>query len=256
MAQELLCEDDVAGDLMQRVRGRTAQIMKRPGRGETGALEAALEPAVKRARLHGDVRAPLWVHQVLGGIPIAQVERQSVVDVLEGERQLVDVSTFAVNGQRPLLEVYVAEAKAPKFFLAKPEPDEQRERDLVPKRWLGRDQRLEVLPAENVAGLALHLRRLDVYGRIRAQQALAYQPSQETPQDREPLSPRRCRARLPVAIEERPHHSPTPRRLELVESEIGVLDGEQAEDVLVSEKRVEARVGVLERVEIGDDVLA
>jgi hypothetical protein len=59
-----------------------------------------------------------------------------------------------------------------------------------------------------------------------------------------------------VAIEERPHHSPTPRRLELVESEIGVLDGEQAEDVLVSEKRVEARVGVLERVEIGDDVLA
>ena len=59
-----------------------------------------------------------------------------------------------------------------------------------------------------------------------------------------------------MPVEESPHHSPTLRRLEGCKSQVGMLDGEQSEDVLVSRERVGGRVGVLERVEVGNDLRA
>lgn len=92
--------------------------------------------------------------------------------------------------------------------------------------------------------------------RIRAEQAFAHQPRKETPQDCEPLSSRCGRAGLPVPVQEPPRHSPTLRRLEVVQRQVGVLDREKPEHVLVRQERVEARVRVFEPIEIGDDVFA
>ena len=70
--------------------------------------------------LHRGLRTALGVQQVLLGAPVAHIEREGVVDVLEGERELVDVPTLPVNRQRPLLEVDVCQAKAPEVFLRSP----------------------------------------------------------------------------------------------------------------------------------------
>jgi hypothetical protein len=56
-----------------------------------------------------------------------------------------------------------------------------------------------------------------------SEQTFTHQPGQEAAHNREPLSPRRCRSRLPVPIEEGAHHSPTLRWFELVEGQVGVL---------------------------------
>jgi hypothetical protein len=55
-----------------------------------------------------------------------------------------------------------------------------------------------------------------------------------------------------VTVEEGPHDSPTPRWLEGSKSQIGVLDGEESENVLVGREGVCGRVLVFERVEVGD----
>jgi hypothetical protein len=47
MAQELLCENDVARNPVERVCGRVAQLVQAPFRREAGALEAALEPVMR-----------------------------------------------------------------------------------------------------------------------------------------------------------------------------------------------------------------
>jgi hypothetical protein len=51
-----------------------------------------------------------------------------------------------------------------------------------------------------------------------------------------------------VAVEESPHHSPTLRRFEVDQRQVGVLNGKEAEDVLVGKQRVGGSLRVFERI--------
>jgi hypothetical protein len=128
---------------------------------------------VNGRRVHW-ARAELFgVDQVLVPLPVAQIERQGVVDVLEADRERVDVSALAVNGEHAGLEVDVGEPNPSELVLPKPEVGEQHERDLLPQRRLRRDQSVDVLAAQEVAHLPLSLRRPDVLRRVGAQEPFA-----------------------------------------------------------------------------------
>jgi len=51
-----------------------------------------------------------------------------------------------VDEECPLVEVHIAKAEAAEFLFAQAEPDEQQERDLVAKRGLCGDERVQVIP--------------------------------------------------------------------------------------------------------------